>query len=84
MKALFPIVESITLGVNTNLICNGAFDSCTSLKKITMSYNGLVEVELKTLDTLSSSLQIEVDSKYLSLYYQDINWSLYEDYLPKQ
>ena len=77
-------IESITLGVNTNLICNGAFDSCTSLKKITMSYNGLVEVELKTLDTLSSSLQIEVDSKYLSLYYQDINWSLYEDYLPKQ
>ena len=49
-----------------------------------MSYEGLVEVELKTLDTLSSSLEIEVDKKYLSLYYQDINWSLYEDYLPKQ
>lgn len=77
-------VESIVLGKNTNLICNGAFDSCTNLKKITMSYEGLVEVELKTLDTLSSSLEIEVDKKYLSLYYQDINWSLYEDYLPKQ
>lgn len=77
-------VKTIILSENTKLICNGAFDSCYSLTNIQLNYAGLVEVELQTLDSLSASLTISVNNQYLSLYYNDINWSLYEDYLPEK
>lgn len=77
-------VKKITLGENTSLICDGAFDHCSNLKDIVFTYNGLVEVELKSLDSLSTSLVITIDdSQYLPLYYQNINWLLYKDYLPE-
>ena len=74
-------IESIVLGKNTKLICNGAFDSCGNLKDIEIKYNGLVNIELQTFDTLSSSLKIKVGSSYLNSYKDDIYWSLYEDLL---
>ena len=77
-------VKKITLGENTSLICNGAFDYCSNLTELTFNYNGMVEIELNTLNTLSSSLVITfVDSQYLSLYYENVNWLLYKDYLPE-
>lgn len=74
-------IESIVLGENTKLICNGAFDSCNNLKDIEIKYDGLVNIELQTFDTLSSSLKIKVGASYLSSYKDDIYWSLYEDLL---
>lgn len=77
-------VEKIVLGENTSLICNGAFDFCSNLNNLLFNYNGMVEIELNTLNTLSSSLSITfADLQYLPLYNENITWSLYKDYLPE-
>lgn len=72
-------VEKIILSKNTSLLCNGAFDSCINLKEIDVNYDGLINIELEIFDTLSSSFKVSVKKDYISLYDNDIYWSLYDN-----
>lgn len=72
-------IKKITLSENTKLLCNGAFDSCINLKEIEVNYNGLVEIELEIFDTLPQGFIVKVFKDSLSLYDDDIYWSLYDN-----
>lgn len=72
-------IKKITLSENTNLLCNGAFDSCINLKEIEVNYKGLVEIELEIFDTLPQGFIVKVFKDSLSLYDNDIYWSLYDN-----
>ena len=72
-------INKIILSKNTSLLCNGAFDSCINLKEIDVNYDGLVNIELEIFDTLSSSFKVSVKKEFLSLYDNDIYWSLYDN-----
>ncbi len=72
-------IKKIILSKNTNLLCNGAFDSCINLNEIDANYDGLVNIELEIFDTLSSNLKVKVKKDIVSLYDNDIYWSLYDN-----
>ena len=72
-------IKKITLSENTKLLCNGAFDSCINLNEIEVNYNGLVEIELEIFDTLPQGFIVKVFKDSLSLYDDDIYWSLYDN-----
>lgn len=74
-------IEKVILSENTSYIGNGAFDSCFNLESVEIQYDGLIEIELGTFDTLSSNLSIFVSNQNLNAYKTDIFWSLYADYL---
>lgn len=70
-------IKSLTCGSKLEKICFGSVDSCTNLTSIKLNSNEVVNLDLGTLDTLTSSLKITVKNSLVDDYVKDIYWSLY-------